>query len=79
MIELKDVLEVRDFRKLVTTTSDLGFTLSRAEIEAVLVSNGVSLPLPHSVSYVLKDATNYFLIIYGKDLDVFAYERLSIA
>ena len=80
MIELKDVLEVRDFRKLLVTTSSLGVALTRAEIEAVLTENGVTLPLPYSISFVIKDsADKFYEVIYGKALDTFVYTRQDIA
>ena len=78
MAEFKDIIEANNYEKYLDTVANLGPTLSRAEIEAVLVENGYALPLPASVRFYIHDSLGkIFLVSYGSVIDKFSYTLLA--
>ena len=78
-MELRDILEKQAFNKVFITASNLDRTLSRVEIEGVLVANGEVVPPDHRTIFFIKDPTRAFLVAYNKSADKYWYERLHEA
>jgi hypothetical protein len=63
-----------------TTNENLGSTLNRAKIEAVLTLNGVTLPiLGDKKFHILDSHEKLFFVAYAKIIDTFYYEKASKA
>jgi len=79
MAELKDILEVNDFKVLLITTGTLPNKPSRVQIEMVLVENGFTEPLSNEVSFSMIDiASTMFNVTYYPSLDLYGYEKLTV-
>ena len=79
-MELKNIIEANNFEKYLDTVTNIGPALSRAEIEAVLVENGYTLPLPASVRFYIHDSLGkIFLVSYGVVIDKFSYSQLTVS
>ena len=77
-MELQDIMEVNDFNKSFSVDENLGTTLTRVEIEGILVGEGVVLPLSNNVSFRLADnREHYFLVYFDVSLDKYAYQRFK--
>ena len=79
MTELADILQDQIFNKTFNTVSDLGNTLSRVEIEGILVANGASIPPDYKTIFFIRDPVRAFFVAYSKDSDKYWYERLNEA
>ncbi len=79
MAELKDILEVNDFKYLITTTSTLPNRPSRLQIEMVLAENGFNEPLTNEVTFSMIDKDDkMFNVTYYADIDLYGYEKLTV-
>ncbi len=79
MAELKDILEVNDFKYLITTTSTLPNRPSRLQIEMVLAENGFNEPLTNEVTFSMIDKDDkMFNVTYYADVDLYGYEKLTV-
>ncbi len=79
MAELKDILEVHDFKHLMITTGRLANQPSRVQIELVLIENGFTEPLQNEVSFSMIDvASKMFNVTYYPSIDAYGYEKLTV-
>jgi len=79
MAELKDILEVNDFKHLMTTVGTLPNQPSRVQIEMVLVENGFTEPLHNEVTFLMIDKNDkMFNVTYYADIDLYGYEKLTV-
>ncbi len=77
-MELQGILEVNDFKHSFKVEENLGTTLTRIEIEGVLVANDIALPLQNDVSFKIADNhSHYFFVYYDVSLDVYAYQKFK--
>jgi len=78
-MELRDILEVNDFKHLLTTIGTLPNQPSRVQIEMVLVENGFTEPLAKEVTFSMIDSNNkMFNVTYYADIDLYGYEKLTV-
>ncbi len=78
-MELKDILEVHDFKHLMTTTGSLPNQPSRVQIEMVLVENGFTEPLHNEVTFSMIDRNDkMFNVTYYATIDLYGYEKLTV-
>ena len=78
-MELKDILEVNDFKVLLATTGRLSNSPSRADIEMVLIENGFTEPLQNEVSFSMVDINEkMFDVTYYPSIDRYGYEKLTV-
>ena len=79
MADLKDILEVHDFKHLMVTTGTLNNNPSRAQIEMVLIENGFTEPLANEVSFSMIDINEkMFNVTYYPSIDRYGYEKLTV-
>ena len=79
MADLKNILEVNDFKHLMTTIGTLLNKLSRHVIELVLVENGFTEPLQNEVTFSMIDSTDkMFNVTYYASIDLYGYEKLTV-
>jgi len=79
MAELKGILEVNDFKHLMTTTGALANKPSRNAIERVLAENGFTVPLQNEVTFSMIDSTDkMFNVTYYANIDLYGYEKLTV-
>ncbi len=72
-------MENHDYELVLSTGNNLGTTLNRNEIEAVLLLNGVAEPVVN-VTFKIQDASDHvFIVSYMANMDEYMYERLSKA
>lgn len=77
-IELSGILQDNDFVLRLTTVTNLGPALTRAEIEAVLTEN--SLPFPaNSINFYIINTSRFFFVSYDANADRYIYILLSEA
>jgi len=79
MAELKDILEVHDFKHLLITVGTLPNQPSRVQIEMVLIENGFTEPLANEVTFSMIDINNkMFNVTYYPSIDTYGYEKLTV-
>ncbi len=79
MADLKDILEVHDFKHLMVTAGSLGNNPSRNDIEMVLIENGFTEPLANEVSFSIVDINEkMFNVTYYPSIDRYGYEKLTV-
>ncbi len=79
MAELKDILEVNDFKHLMITAGTLNNKPSRAQIEMVLLENGFTEPLTNEVTFSMIDKDDkMFNVTYYASIDKYGYEKLTV-
>ncbi len=79
MADLKDILEVNDFKHLMSTTGTLPNSPSRVQIEMVLIENGFTEPLQNEVTFSMIDKNNkMFNVTYYASRDLYGFEKLSV-
>ncbi len=79
MAELKDILEVNDFKHLMVTTGTLPNQPSRTQIEMVLIENGFAEPLTHEVTFSMIDRNEkMFNVTYYASISKYGYEKLTV-
>ena len=79
MAELKDILEVNDFKHLMITTGTLANNPSRVQIEMVLIENGFTEPLTNEVTFSMIDRNDkMFNVTYYAGIDLYGYEKLTV-
>ena len=79
MAELKDILEVHDFKHLLVTGGRLNNSPSRNDIEMVLIENGFTEPLVNEVSFSMIDINEKaFNVTYYPSIDRYGYEKLTV-
>jgi len=77
--ELKDILEVHDFKRLLITVGTLPNNPSRDQIEMVLIENGFTEPLANEVSFSMVDINEkMFSVTYYPSIDRYGYEKLTV-
>jgi len=75
----KEDLESKDFIFNLPYDGNLGQILTRAEIEAALVDNGLPNPV-NTVSFRIFDSSgNVFAVTYFDGLDVYVYVAMKLA
>jgi hypothetical protein len=80
MSDLKEIMGENIFSKRYETAENLKNTLSRQEIEDVLIENGVSLPLDSSVEFFIIDKNDHrFRVLYSIVSDEFSYLKYKHA
>jgi len=79
MADLKDILEVNDFKHLMITTGSLGNNPDRTKIEMVLIENGFTEPLANEVTFSIVDISEkMFNVTYYPSIDRYGYEKLTV-
>ncbi len=78
-MELKDILEVHDFKHLMATTGTLPNQPSRTQIEMVLIENGFAEPLLNEVTFSMIDRNDkMFNVTYYASIGKYGYEKLTV-
>ena len=79
MAELRDILEINDFKVLLTTAGSLPNNPSRNDIELILIENGYTDPLINEVSFSMVDSNEkIFNVTYYPSIDKYGYEKLTV-
>ncbi len=78
-MELQRIMEDNDFSKVMYVDENLGLSLTRVEIEGVLIGNGHELPLANNVTFRIHDKRNHFFIVtYDRGTDKYLYNRVKV-
>jgi len=72
-------LERNDYELVLATGNNLGTTLNRNEIEAVLALYGIPEPVVNVTFKILDGSERVFIVSYIATIDQYMYERLSKA
>ena len=64
MAELKEIIEQNDYKLKLPSVNNLGVTLTRLEIEAVLTDNGLSFPVQDVSFFILDGSDHVFDVSY---------------
>ncbi len=80
MAELQNILEENDFTLSFTSVNILPKKPTRAQIEDVLVDNGIALPLAKSNTFYISSANDRnFFVIYSKSKNAYFFELMDEA
>ncbi len=79
MAELRDILQVEDFTVHITVATNLGNTLSTAEIDQALVDSGNQNPKMNDVSFFLTGSNATFTVTWLQGLSKYVYIKTKIA
>jgi len=72
-------LKNNDYSLVLSTGNNLGPSLGRSEIEAVLLLNGIDEPIKN-VTFKIQDSQDHvFVVSYMANMDEYMYEKLSKA
>ncbi len=78
-VELRPILEENDFTVTLYSPNNLGNTLSRNEIEGVLIDAGISTPPNDNNNFYIVDANDrHFTISYDKIKNAYRYLKLKV-
>ena len=79
MAELKDIMETNEFRLELSSANPLPNQPSRAQLDAVLVENGYTLPLQRSATFFIASSNGkLFNVTRFEPIGIYAYEKLTV-
>ena len=79
MAKLQDILETEDFTVHITVATNLGNTLSTAEIDQALADTGNPNPKIQDVTFFLSDPTDTFVVSWLMGTAEYSYSKMKIA
>ncbi len=78
MAELQNILEENDFTASFKSVNTLPNEPTRAQIEDVLIDNGITIPLIKSNNFYIRAVNGKgFVVIYSIEEDAYYYEKLT--
>lgn len=79
MSELKNILEKRDYKKVVMSATNIKPNPKRTEIEEALTEEGIPLPVHDMTFFLIDNGKQNLQVTYSEQLGEYYYTKLTEA